>query len=197
MTLPERFHERFWAWVDRRSSTECWPWIGPFVPSGYGCCQFVGKNYVAHRVAYELLVGPIPQGLQLDHLCRVRRCVNPSHLEPVTNRENTIRGIGPELARQRGLAVTHCRRAGHPYTSENTGRDHDGKRYCLACSRDSNRTGPPRRPRGPLRDVVDRTADGRCTLVCGHVVARSNKRAKRSRCGECENSLAPEVSVTT
>jgi hypothetical protein len=80
----------------------------------------------AHRVAYERMVGPVPDGLQLDHLCRNRMCVNPQHLEPVTAGENTRRA--------RAL-ITHCPQ-GHPYDDANTGRSPDGtKRYCHECKR--------------------------------------------------------------
>lgn len=79
----------------------------------------------AHRVAYEHLVGPIPEGLQLDHLCRNRTCVNPEHLEPVTAQENTVRA--------RSL-ITHCP-SGHPYSDTNTAVGRNGKRYCRECKR--------------------------------------------------------------
>lgn len=90
--LRPSVEQRFWAKVDRRGSDECWPWTGAKLQHGYGHLK-VGESYPpAHRVAYELLVGPIPEGLQIDHLCRVRDCVNPAHLEPVTNAENGRRG---------------------------------------------------------------------------------------------------------
>lgn len=97
---------RFWAQVERRGEGECWPWVGHCQWNGYG--QFGTKGQrLAHRIAYEYLVGPIPAGLVLDHLCHThdlncadnsdcphRRCVNPAHLEPVTRRENIARGRG-------------------------------------------------------------------------------------------------------
>jgi len=82
--------DRFWAKVDK--SDTCWTWTGSRNGRGYGLFMVAPGSCVrAHRFAYELLVGPIPDGLQLDHLCGVKACVNPSHLEPVTNEENSRR----------------------------------------------------------------------------------------------------------
>jgi hypothetical protein len=86
-----------------------------------------------HRVAYELLVGPIPEGLELDHLCRNTRCVNPEHLEPVTGRENLMRAVSSWAAKN--AAKTHCPQ-GHPYDEENTKVKRDGGRACRACGRE-------------------------------------------------------------
>src|SRR6266576_3456485 len=97
--------QRFWAKVDRRGSEECWPWQANR-GRGYGNVWIAGRMYRAHRVAYELLIGPIPEGLTLDHLCRNRGCVNPAHLEPVTSRENTLRGEGISANNAR---KTHCK----------------------------------------------------------------------------------------
>jgi hypothetical protein len=123
--------ERFWSLVDRRGDAECWPWKGG-TKQGYGQIMVARKAKRAHRVAYELTVGPIPEGLTLDHLCRNRACCNPKHLEPVTNRENVLRGVGPsaEAARK-----THCPQ-GHEYTPENV-YQRPGKpdRSCLTCRR--------------------------------------------------------------
>ena len=119
--------ERFWAKVDR--SGECWLWTAA-TANGYGRFRWRGRASFAHRVVYELEVGPIPEGLQIDHLCRTRNCVNPSHLELVTQAENIRRGAPYKRK-------THCHR-GHPFNDENTARlTGRGRveRRCRACSR--------------------------------------------------------------
>ncbi len=88
----------------------CWIWPYVNLITGYG--QMVNPTRSAHRAAYKVLVGEIPPGMQLDHLCRVRTCVNPSHLEPVTGAENLRRGMGGAVTKSRHAAVTHCPR-GH------------------------------------------------------------------------------------
>lgn len=115
--------ERFWSKVDK--SGECWLWTGRLYPNGYG--HHGGRrsalgDRLAHRLAYELAVGSIPNGLVLDHLCAVKRCVNPEHLEPVTQQENLVRAMG-------GLC-----RSGHPMTEDNVYTRPDGKgRMCRTC----------------------------------------------------------------
>ena len=102
--------------------------------SGYGRIQKgVGVTLLAHRVAYELEVGPIPKGLTIDHLCRTHGCVRPSHLEPVTPRENVLRG---QTIPAKNANKTHCLR-GHEFTPENTYRFGPDKRYrsCIECGR--------------------------------------------------------------
>ena len=123
--------ERFLAKVD--TSGECWLWLAATDRAGYGQFKIAGRQVKAHRYAYELLVGPIPPGLVIDHLCRVTGCVRPSHLEPVTNRENVRRGDtagSGEPQRSR----THCPR-GHPYSGDNL-YERGGRRMCLQCRRD-------------------------------------------------------------
>lgn len=110
----------------------CWKW-GAVVHTrtGYGRFWLDGRQALAHRVAYELFVGPIPAGLQIDHLCMVRDCVNPDHLEPVTARTNTLRS---NVARGEGSAVTHCPK-GHPYAGDNLylNPNRGNRRGCKAC----------------------------------------------------------------
>lgn len=113
---------------------ECWIYTGANA-GGYGRFYFGDRVVPAHRYAYELLVGPIPEGLQLDHLCRDRACCNPDHLEPVTQRENLRRGIGPAGLNAR---KTKCPK-GHPYDEANTYTHSAGWRQCRACRREMSR----------------------------------------------------------
>lgn len=130
---PKPILERFWAKVEKIDS--CWLWRGYINPKGYGRLSSVGRCDYAHRLAYELLVGPIPEGLQLDHLCRNRACVNPEHLEPVTNLVNSHRGLGG----RHNLIKTHCPK-GHPYDEENTFiLNERGWRSCRTCARERGR----------------------------------------------------------
>jgi hypothetical protein len=131
---PKPAEERFWPKVQKTET--CWLWIASTFKDGYG--QFhpnAGSPAAAHRFAYELLVGPIPKGTNLDHLCRVRHCVNPDHLEPVTNRENILRGESPPARQAR---QTHCQH-GHPLAGENLTIDSQGARICLTCRRANDR----------------------------------------------------------
>lgn len=132
--------ERFWSKVDAMGV--CWEWTKN-THKGYGRFQLDGKSVQAHRVSWELLVGPIPAGLQIDHRCRNTLCVNPDHLEPDTPRENTLRGVaairGPH---NRQARKTHCPQ-NHEYTTENTyvTRDKAGyvRRQCVTCRYARNR----------------------------------------------------------
>jgi hypothetical protein len=109
----------------------CIVWTG-VLRNGYGVISSGNRWLRAHRVAYELLVGPIPDGLVLDHLCRNTRCINPHHLEPVTVRENTLRS--PIALSAINARKTHCP-AGHEYSPENTYLRANGHRACRACGR--------------------------------------------------------------
>lgn len=103
---------RFWSYVRKTGPDECWMWTGAICGAprgkGYGHLNIGGRLVMAHRFAYELLVGPIPEGLVLDHLCREQYCVNPAHLEPVTQRTNVHRGLLLKVSdgRLRELAST-------------------------------------------------------------------------------------------
>ncbi len=90
---PERLRQRLYTQI-RRTTTGCWEWTGNVDSHGYGQTLYLGRRIGAHRFAYLLLVGEIPDGLVVDHLCRNRLCVNPDHLEPTTNRENVLKGVG-------------------------------------------------------------------------------------------------------
>jgi len=123
--------DRFWSRVDK--SGDCWIWTAGVIQQGYGGFHpSKGVMVLAHRWAYEQLVAVIPEGLVIDHLCRVRRCVNPAHLEPVTNGENLRRGAGYAL--RNGMRTTCVN--GHEYTEENTYRDPKGGIRCRQCGRD-------------------------------------------------------------
>jgi len=119
--------------IERSATTAdgCWPWAGRLSSNGYGLMgNGSGRALYAHRVVYERLVGPIPSGLCLDHLCRNPPCVNPAHLEPVTIAENTMRGFGPLANNARKTACP----AGHPYDEQNTLRlAKSGWRECRVC----------------------------------------------------------------
>ena|SRR5690349_12101561 len=109
----------------------CWRWEGARIPEGYGQITIGGKIRFVHRVVYEWFCGPIPEGLQIDHLCRNTTCANPMHLEPVTPQVNSHRGVGVGAV---NVAKTHCPR-GHAYDARNTYVRADRSRDCRACQR--------------------------------------------------------------
>lgn len=118
-TAIERFAEKF------EPSGDCWVWTGARSDSGYGTFWNGQRQALAHRWSYEHHVGPIPPGLHIDHLCRVKLCVRPEHLEPVTFTENI---------RRRQRFITHCK-SGHEFTDENTYLHAKGGRQCRTCRR--------------------------------------------------------------
>ncbi len=134
--------QRFWAKVD--TSGECWTWTAYLNACGYGKFRFRGEAWLAHRVAYELLIGPIPGGRSLDHMChnadrscpgneqcKHRACVNPAHLATADHRQNALRSplIGAKM---------HCKN-GHAFDDSNTSMTSAGSRRCLTCHREHQR----------------------------------------------------------
>lgn len=131
--LAERLARR----IDYRGPDECWEWLGGHNRAGYS----ILGGLLVHRAVYELLVGPIPRGLGLDHLCRNRACCNPAHLEPVTHRVNVMRGVSFSA---RNALLTHCAH-GHAFDEANTYYRPRGGRGCRACTRLSQRRYKARR----------------------------------------------------
>jgi hypothetical protein len=132
--MTERDEARFWAKVALPNEQGCMLWLASKLPNGYGRLHLSGQVAYAHRVSYELAYGRIPAGLQIDHLCRVRHCVAPFHLEAVTQQENMRRGA----AGQHNAAKTCCPQ-GHPYEGANLYAAARGDRQCRLCKNASSR----------------------------------------------------------
>lgn len=162
-TPENKTQKRMYARLDE-SPSGCWLWRNPS-RNGYGYIWVTEqrRSQPAHRFSYETFVGAIPAGMQIDHLCRVRNCVNPRHLEAVTGRENILRGVSPPAQNAR---VTHCRK-GHPYDISNTYTSKRGMRYCRACAREKARA------RG-YREVMNPRSE--CSL--GHSLSGLNLYVK-------------------
>lgn len=165
----------FEARISPEPNTGCWLWIGAHASNGYGVFGSRWHRGYAHRLAWELFHGPIPAGLQIDHLCRVRSCVNPAHLEPVTQAVNKARGE----AGQHNARKTHCP-YGHEYTPANVKLSKLGGRQCKRC-----RILDQRRRRARLAGLLlgglmsCAAAKGRpsgCVTACG-------MEAETARCG--------------
>jgi hypothetical protein len=171
--MPKRIplDERFWEKVDkdgpipeeRPDLGPCWIWIGSHQGKGYGHFRLNGRVEKAHRVAWRLLVGPIPDGCVPDHLCLVTGCVKaiadksgPAHLEIVTTRENTLRGTRNPCAIN--ARKTHCPKD-HPYTSANTYMVNNGRsRRCKTCQMQRQRDRRQRERAGIRMDMANRQA---------------------------------------
>lgn len=128
MILEKKDFYRFLGYINKTDS--CWFWEGPKATNGYGLFSCKKVRYGAHRLSYMIYVGIIPSGLVIDHLCRNRDCINPAHLEPVTQRENLLRS--PLTLNGIGFAKTHCHK-GHIFDVENTYIRAEGKRDCRKC----------------------------------------------------------------
>ena len=127
---PDLLPPRIASKIAVDEATGCWLWTA-YKLNGYGRLHWGSRRNdtaFAHRVVYSLIVGPVPRGLDLDHLCRRPAYCNPQHVEPVTHRENVLRGIG---------AMTTCRNRLHPWVDDNIMVQKSGYRTCLACRRAS------------------------------------------------------------
>lgn len=198
--------DSFWLRVEKVELTGCWLWTGHVIRGGYGMWSYTDdgrtKTVYAHRASYELVVGPIPDGLVLDHLCKVRHCCAPAHLEPVPQKENVRRGrvaVTNALRRER---PTHCPQ-GHEYTDENTHVRASGQRDCRTCTRERmrvRREALPRRPR-PRKDACVRghafTPENTVTYANGDRACRECSRQRVRDMRARKRALRPPKSPRT
>lgn len=211
MPAKRDLHERFWEKVNKNAKLGCWEWTGG-QRQGYG--RFVmmrgkrGFPYAAHRVSYEMCIGPIPEGLTLDHLCRNTLCVNPSHLEPVTNGENVLRGFGGSGINKR---KSYCLR-GHALTEDNIYRPprRPHTRQCRKCAairsaqRETNmKQRQVHRHQRPWKSVAKpgyvAPAD-RESCIHGHMLTEENtyrppQRPHTRQCRECRKRRSLESKI--
>jgi hypothetical protein len=125
--------ERFVAALLPPMPNGCWHLDRRAKPIGYVVLVINGRSFYAHRIAHELYKGPIPDGLEIDHLCRNRQCCNPDHLEAVTRRVNAKRGLGGHHMKIKSAMMTHCKR-GHEFDERNTAFNKTGGRVCRKCA---------------------------------------------------------------
>lgn len=174
--LPERpqIEDRLWSKIARVGEDECWEWTASRTGDGYGNIRVNGRSLRAHRLVYELEIGRIPPGLELDHLCRNRACCNPAHLEVVSHQENVLRGASMTAVNAR---KTHCPQ-GHPYDEANTWISSVGHRQCRACKK-------ARRPLFVATNFEHGTLygynGGRCRCDACHAAMSRNARERYHR----------------
>jgi hypothetical protein len=205
--------ERFWSKVDRSNETGCWPWLAGKTPAGYGYVWWGGKMTPAHRVAWKLTRGRIPDGLSIDHLCRNRACCQPTHLEPVQHRTNVFRGEAPTAVNAR---KTHCPK-GHELAGDNLIASKLPRRECRICWNESvklkarlRRTGATAQPVMSLPDdqrfwvKVDRSGGpdacwpwlaGKARTGYGRVAWKGGPRTAHRVAWELTNGPLPEAAV--
>ncbi len=192
--------QRFWSKVNKTET--CWLWDGGRDKYGYGSFWLNGSIRKAYRVSYEWSKGPIPKGLELDHICRNPSCINPNHLEAVTHQENCSRGEVGKKTGEKNRQKTHCPQ-GHPYNDENTYIRHYDKRDCRTCSRERMRK--RKGWNGGLRNI-DKThcllghpfsgdnlhirPSGARTCMACHSITQKRYRARRSK-SDSQNSQSP------
>lgn len=162
----------------------CLNWTGALTHNGYGeVGNGIGGKVRVHRLAYEVARGPISAGLEIDHLCRNRRCCNPDHLEAVTREENIARGNAPHIVNAKKTECKH----GHPFSPENTRINRRGARVCIACESGANATRPSR-----ARPNADRGRFNRSKVTCahGHPLSGDNLRLYRGEraCRACASN---------
>lgn len=171
----------------------CWTYTGRLQVGGYGelTTKRLERSRLAHRYTYSLFLGPIPEGLHVDHLCRNRACCNPCHLEAVTNHVNHLRG---ERANR-----THCKRAGHELSGRNLivkNGEFGPRRECRACKYDSQRSSVARRqgvvlPEGDSRHGITGYGTYQCRCdICRQAGSDSNRRAAQRRAARRQLAVA-------
>lgn len=158
---------RFWSRVEKMPNGGCWLWRGTIDKGGYGLFRVGPLGRRAHRIAWELLRGPFPEGLVADHLCRNPPCVNPDHIEPVTNAENLRRGVGTNMV---GARTNRCKH-GHVLVIVACAGRPEGRRLCPTCRKEF------------ARKRRLRIASLGCCSVCG-----APAEAGRSRCRGCNDT---------
>lgn len=137
MRSIQKLEERLASKIRLAPTSDCWLWCGTISARGYGYICIAGKSRLAHRVSYELFYGLIPVGLEIDHICRVRNCINPKHLRTVTHNQNMM-ADGSLNIFKRLKEQTHCIH-GHLFSVENTRIKKNGGRICKECNRQYTR----------------------------------------------------------